>query len=103
MQATGTFSGSGISKRAAAVVAALMAASALGGAGVLMARATLGQPNPHVNAAPAAVPQSVIGSDSYKATRGGLQLGDGAAPATLSGSGSGAGDACIWVNRHKAC
>jgi hypothetical protein len=104
MQATETFSGSAISKRAAAIVAALLAASVLGGAGVLVAKsATAGQANPHVNAAPAAVPQSVIGSDSYRSVRGGLQLGDGAAPTVQSRSGSGAGDACMWVNRRKAC
>ena len=47
MQATGTFSGSGISKRASAIVAALMAAFLLGGAGIFVAKATIGQAGAH--------------------------------------------------------
>jgi|SRR5579864_5957511 len=131
MQATGTFSGSGISKRAAAIVAVVLAAFVLGGVGVLVANgATSGQANPHVNAAPAFVPSSIQGSDSYRAIRGGLQLGDaaqaptvqassgmctwvnfyktcgspiGSASGTLTSSNPAAADECIWVNRHKAC
>lgn len=103
MQATGTFGGSRLSKRAAATVAALLAVLAIGGAGGFVAKSVLvGQAEPRV-AGPLLAPQTSSGYDSYSSVRSGLQTGDGAAGASAASDGTGNADVCIRVNGHKAC
>jgi hypothetical protein len=73
MQATRTMSGSRISKGVAAAATAVVAAAMLGAAGGYLAKSASGEAAPA--RANAAATQS-WGADSYRTTRGGLQLGD---------------------------
>jgi len=103
MQATGTFGGSRLSKRAAATVTALIAVLAIGGAGGYVAKSVLvGQAEPRVGA-PLLAPQTTSGYDSYSSIRSGLQTGDSSGSASATSGGTGNADVCIRVNGHKAC
>lgn len=103
MQLTQTFSGSRISRRAAAIVMALVAIFLLAGASLYMAKA------PAVGRAivrtgtPAAVTQSgILGSDFTGARRGGPQV-EGDAPIATD-SAAGTTDPCLRVAAHvKGC
>ena len=101
MQATRTFGGSWISTRFVVMVVALLAVFLLGGTGGYIVRGvSLGQTPPQAAAAPA----SISGVDSYRQVRGGVQTGDNPASSSAgSAAGTGAADACILVNGHKAC
>jgi hypothetical protein len=102
MQATGTFGRTRDGKRVLAIVVALLAALALGGAGAFVAKDLAAAPAASHSGA-AALAQSVGGVDSYRAVRGGLQTGDDPAANSQSTAVTAKSNDCIRIDRGLTC